>query len=222
MLFTFPIFRPRNPRKLAFHAGESGTGATVVGPATIQKGDLLVFQDFVANGTTTIPTSAYPSGFTPINSVAAVYNATNGYRGNLSAKIATGAEASANIGGMTGTSYSKILGVFRPDVPAKNMTISSAVGSNGNGALGPLNMSYPSARPMIAIAAYRSAGGNLSGVSAPGHTGGILLAGNTQHLTYGIRNALTGSPADTAISLADAGEAQTLQGCMITLRDSIV
>lgn len=97
-MLPFPMWEPPQ-QQLTMFSVTQGTAVTIAWPANIRKGDLAVlFDDAENTGTTPIPTTVLPTGFTSLAD-----NGMTAVRTRVSYKICDGTE-SGNITGMTGTS----------------------------------------------------------------------------------------------------------------------
>lgn len=177
---------------------------TITGPATIQAGDLLVISDvvYLKSGT---PTSVVPADFT----AAQNFTGVNG-RLILSYKIATGAEASASITGMTmnGTTLfgSKIMFVFRGNTPITTASDASggAEGTTGNPAAQNVAASGGTP-PLVILAAYATRGAIDPRTFSPAKDGELqrTAINSVDHwLAYRIYET---APANTSIDMDDEG-----------------
>lgn len=196
----------------------SSNSATVTGSASIVAGDLLVLLDAVWNLGANPPASSVPTGFTSI--VTSSLGTANATRATLSFKIATGAEASASITGMTGTGgASKILTVFRGNVA---ITSASALdpeqtSTDANPAALTVNASSGTP-PLVVVAGYSSSaavnprtftvGGSAAKDGEQNGTGTLL----DDWLAWKIYNS---SPADVVIDMDDEGLSNTLVAAYI-------
>jgi hypothetical protein len=208
---------------ISFRASATATSGDVVGPSSIVAGDILVLFNLAASGST--PTAAVPSGFTQLNTVAGTAFLSESCRAVISAKRATGAEASASLSGaMAAGSYgsSKILLVFEAD--AASITTSTFAGQCSSDGGDPSSQSILASggnSPLIAVAAY----GRFSNVAiasrdfSPAKDGEVQVGGGGGQfdlwLAYKIYNS---SPADVSVDLASDGQfgASLLQSGWIT------
>ena len=181
---------------VSLQSSASSEAATIIGPADIQAGDLLVLWD-VAVRSSGVPPAAVPTGFTTIVD----QNGSIRIRITLSCKIADGSEASATLTGMTANEQiNKLLYVFRGNVPisvATPVDPSFVFNSGGNPAPFVINAAG-AAVPLVVVAGYFEYGGavNVRGFS-PAKDGEIQLANGDTWLAYKIYNA---SPADVTLS----------------------
>jgi hypothetical protein len=193
---------------LSFRSSDTSTAATIVGPADIEAGDILILSDLAVNKTG-VPTEVVPTGFSIISSINDVSN----IRQILSYKIADGSEASASLTGMDGNqSDSKILAVFQGDVSISSVTVQDVNGEMTDG--------NPTAQvkdasgglvPLIVLGAYASAGG-VNPRTWTGGTASELSQGTAHFLLYEIFNS---SPADITIDMDDEGSDNGLQSSFV-------
>lgn len=95
--------------------------ATTISMPTIQAGDLAIFFDWARNSTTTIPTTAIPSGFTSIAEVSQA--TTNGVKAAVSYKILDGTESGTTLTGMNATILPKQILIYRPTGVISSVTV---------------------------------------------------------------------------------------------------
>lgn len=112
-------------------ATATSTSSTIVAPADVRSGDLIVLYDAPSYPSGS-PSGTPPTGFTTLASVA-FGGWSNGII--LSAKVADGTEGGTTITGMNGTtSNAKVLYVFRGNSRINTFTVlnRAEVGTNGN------------------------------------------------------------------------------------------
>ncbi len=176
----------------------TSTATTITAPRGIQLGDLIVFLDFSTAGTT--PTSVIPTGFTAIGTSLT----TGTDRQNVSYKLADGTEGGTSITGMAGTFRDKAMYVFRGNVAATGIVISSPINEQVTTAdpTAQVVLSGAGAVPLVVLAAYSS---NTSSITARSFTpakDGEINSSNFNWLAYKIYNS---SPADVTVDMADFG-----------------
>lgn len=94
-----------------FGSGSSVESSTVSLPGSIASGDLGVLFDQVINGSSTMPTSVYPSGWTAIGTSQTASLSTVRVRFNMAYKVLDGTETTLT--GMSDTYSNKLVLVFR-------------------------------------------------------------------------------------------------------------
>ena len=118
-----------NAVNVVLHATVNSATASAVIPATIQAGDIAVFIDRTSAASAITP--VIPAGFTSI--VQSNHGGTNLRNTFSSYKLLTAADSGATVTGMTGSSYSKVLMIFRPmGISVKKVTITDAKEQSGN------------------------------------------------------------------------------------------
>ena len=217
---TFGFVAPLAPlTTISVHASAVTATQTVVIPATVIAGDLLVLLDYARNGNTGAPTDVVFTNFTRLTTNQLFdTSSTEDERAVLSYKIAVGADAGATITGMTGAlQRGKALYVFRGDVPISSVTPStvSQQVTSGNPTAQTVAASG-GAPPLVILGAYNS----TNAVSPRTFTVGGLAAKDgeingvtTSYLAYKIYNA---SPADASIDMDDEGT-NMLASCYLGL-----
>lgn len=199
----------------------SANSATITGSASILAGDILVLADAVWNSAATPPASSVPTGFVQITTAAG--GSASQTRMTISYKVATGAEASASITGMSGTGgAAKVLMVFRPNALLSTVTPLDAGQeyTGGNPAAQTITAATGPA-PLIVIGAYSSA----SAVNPRTFTvgGGAAKDGETQAtggssvdlwLAYKLYNS---APADVVVDMDDEGTDNILESCYLSV-----
>lgn len=200
---------PAGLTELTKIADATSTAATIVGPAAIEAGHLLVLLDR-ATGKSSTPTTVLPSGFVSIS------NQTLGEaRQILSYKIATGAEASASLTGMTGDfTMGKVLVVFEGDAAIASITPQDVGGQATDGNPASQNVAAGGgAVPLVVLGAY---GTFLAAVDprgfSPAKDGEVSAGSNHLYLAWKIYNA---SPANVDIDMDDEGGSNILQSCYL-------
>lgn len=190
---------------VSFVTSGTSTAANVTGPAGIQAGDILVLYDAAGN-TSGTPSTVIPSGFTELAGASA---GTRNRR--VSYKLATGAEASASITGMNGTSANhKAILVFRGDATATSVSPGGVVQpaiTDGNPADETITAGGGAA-PLIVVGAYGSTGAVSPIIFTPTEDGTVSVT-TAILIRYKIYNA---SPADVTIGMNDEGNGNGLLG----------
>jgi hypothetical protein len=200
-------------------ATTSVNSATITGSASIVAGDVLVLLDSVWNSGALPPASSVPTGFTQITTAAGV--AVDRTRMTISFKLATGAEASASITGMTGSGgAAKVLSVFRgaPVVSAISAFDPGQEHTTGNPTAQTITAGGGVA-PLLVIGAYSgelavnprtfTVGGSAAKDGETQASGGTFI---NSWLAYKIYNA---SPADVVVDMDDEGSDNTLESCYL-------
>lgn len=213
------VFNPPNPaepvRTLSVFtaAGVTGGGSSLLLPAGIQRGDLILVWDqkFISGGTP--PASVTPSGFTEIvsstDSIAG--------RANWSYRIATtGIEGGTSIAGMSGANGSFFYIVLRGDVDINTVTVLDTAGeiTNGNPSGQTVNASG-GVSPLAVVASWaRStlASGNAVNprTFSPAETAEITDGSTIRFVKYKIYN-ITDTPQSHSVDMDDEGSGNTLQ-----------
>jgi hypothetical protein len=194
---------------ISFRTSTTSAGTTITGPSTIAAGDILVLGDFSINGD-----GAVPSGFSSLSNVSGVSFGDTA-RAIVSAKRATGSEASATITGSTspGGTPSKILLVFNAGADSINSSSFNGEAIVGNPSSQAANASGGSA-PLIVVGAYGCYGGDLVNPRSfsPAKDSEVNHLGAWDAwLAYKIYNS---SPANTTIDMDD----ESLGGGICTLQ----
>lgn len=195
---------------LSFFDSSVSNAATIVAPAGIIAGDVILIHDYSARGSGNFPIAVVPTGFTEIiNQQAPDTNYTT--RTIMSYKIAVGGEAGATITGMAAASWSnKELLVFRPSIPATSVSVSAVNSQATNSAPTAQNVaSSGGATPLVVIATWGSEDGTT--VTPRDFTpvkDGEISSNTNSWTAYKIMNS---SPADVAVSMTDYGRANMLQ-----------
>lgn len=196
---------------LAYVTVATSSLSTITGPAGIVAGDVLVLYDRAIN-TSGAPTSATPSGFVADPDLVEV--STDGLgRAIISTKIATGAEASASLSGMAGTSNQlKILYVFRPKRPITSIAVIAPAADfqNGDPADQVVNISAQT-KPLVVIGAYAGSGGGGRSFS-PTQDGANTLS--FIEARWKIYNRV---PADVTVGMNDEGTRNTLMSAAFAI-----
>lgn len=195
-------------------ASATSTGSTINFPASIIAGDLIVMVDKAATSFGT-PASVTPSGFTSINEQTG-NDSTGfiGYRQHLTYKLALGTET-GSLTGMNGSATNaKAMHVFRGDIAATLITVSTPNGqlTTGNPTAQSVNASGGTP-PLVVIGAYGAAAA-VSPRTFSTTADGEANPDTTLYLAYKIYNS---APANTSIDMDDEGNINILQSCWIEM-----
>lgn len=186
----------------------SSSSSTIVIPGNIQAGDIIVLTDKAA-GTTGIPTTVVPTGFTSIiNSSGGTARLISSY------KIADGTESGTTITGMNGASSNrKALVVLRPDAPATSVTAFSTAGQVTDG--NPTLQTVTAGSGTPALVVFGVYGTDSTAIAprtfSPAPDAEITPATN-HYLAYKIYNA---DPVNTSVDMDDEGLDNCLQSFYI-------
>lgn len=186
----------------------SSSSSTIVIPGNIQAGDIIVLTDKAA-GTTGIPTTVVPTGFTSIiNSSGGTARLISSY------KIANGTESGTTITGMNGASSNrKALVVLRPDAPATSVTAFSTAGQVTDG--NPTLQTVTAGSGTPALVVFGVYGTDSTAIAprtfSPAPDAEITPATN-HYLAYKIYNA---DPVNTSVDMDDEGLDNCLQSFYI-------
>lgn len=195
--------------------GPSDPGDTISVPAQVKAGDLLVLVDYVFNATVSLPAAVVPSGFTQVASSASARS-----RVITSYKLADNDDASSTVTGMTSTlTKHKILAAFRPNSPAKSITLSGVGTQNEDG--NPAALVIPSSvgkAPFVVFGVYTSDGAVDPRVMDPAKDGEISSSPGIDlcWLAWKIFNAKD-APADVTIDMDDEGAPNIMHGFYIEM-----
>lgn len=198
-------------------ASATSTANTIVAPANIIAGDILVLLDR-AISTITSPTAVVPTGFTSIsNLTGSVPSAFGSQRQIASFKLAVGTEGGGTITGMDGNvSDSKVLVVFRPSIPAILLTLLGVGGQSI--ATDPTAQVVPSsagAPPLIVLGFYGVSAGTIDPCIMTPDKDGEVAQGTVNYIAWKIFNT---SPLNVSVDMddedTDAG-GNILQSCFI-------
>lgn len=193
---------------IAFVASATSTASTIVAPADIQAGDLIVMAD--AGQSTGAVTRVTPTNFTSLASFA-----PSGTTGMVfSYKKAVGNEGGTNITGMnTPGPMRKAMLVLRRSPAAATVTPSAV---NSEGTTGDPSSQNAAASggtpPLVVLAAYFSTAGVTTKVFSPAADGNASPNSGLS-LDYKIYNT---APQDTTIDEADSGT-NGLASCYIEM-----
>lgn len=199
------------PKLMALSVFDSATStaSTIVAPASIVPGDLIVlFDSAVSTGT---PSTVTPTGFTNINTVT-VGTATI-RKSICSYKIAVGDEGGATITGMNGNQQNgKMIYVFRGNVAITSVVVGD-VGSQGTDG-DPVAQTITSASgipPLVVFGAY--AGGTAVSprtftVGGSSAKDGEITSSTSAYLAYKIYDS---APSDVVVDMEDETVNNTLQ-----------
>jgi hypothetical protein len=179
-------------------ANDASATSSITCPSNVVAGDLICFFEDALSASG----QAIPSGFTLISGTLITNN-----RAVWSYKIATGTEGGTSITGMTGgTFYTKVLLIFRGDVPISAVTVASV---NQQATAGDPTAQTVTASsgvpPLVVLASYTTGTGPIATRTfSPAEDAEIIPAGalNTEYIKYKIYNA---SPSNTTVDMPDAG-----------------
>ena len=182
------------------------TAASITAPSDINAGDLLLFLD----RTFGTETSVIPSGFTELV-------ADTGLKLYLSFKVASGAEQSTTIGGMSGSAHSKIMACFRGNRPITAAMGASPLSEQSSG--NPTGFAVTAGAgtpPLLVVAAYSV---NPAGAVDPRtfSTTKDAETASADSSLYLAWKFYASSPANTTIDMDDEGTNNTLLGAYLTL-----
>lgn len=191
-----PFFIPFRGLTIAKQAEATSTAETIVAPADIQAGDLLVLLDFVTGFGE--PTTVVPTGFT---SIVNTTDATS-TKQIASYKIADGSEASATLTGMTGLAIAKVLVTFRGNAAIATIAASTpnAEITTGNPTVQSVTASAGTA-PLIVFGCYGATGAIDPRTFTPDKDGETTSA-TLLYLAWRIDNR---AGEDTSIDMDDEG-----------------
>jgi hypothetical protein len=194
---------------LTLVASATNEGASITGPAAIQAGDLLVLWDHAADDSA-IPDSAVPSGFSIIQDFSGF--AAFAFRQILSFKIATGAEASSPLSGLSGDVFSaKCLYVFRGNRPLQVAAAFDSASQFTEGNPSPQTVNAAgAAAPLVVLGAYAAVVAIDPRSFTPAKDGEINVLGFVW-LAYKIYNL---DPQDVVVDMDDEGTS-ALASCYI-------
>lgn len=199
----------------------TSTGTNITAPSGIQAGDLIVLYDCATAAIGSV-TEVTPTDF---NSIAAIAVGTNA-RAVASWKLALGTEGSSSITGMAAAgagSTTKVMYVFRGDIPASLITVAStnSQGTSGNptaqtvtssSGVAPLViLGFYAARDDITISPRTFTVGGVGAKDAELESNGTF--GDTW-VAYKIYNS---SPQNASIDMDDEGSANLLVSCYIQM-----
>lgn len=194
---------------ISFFDSASSNASTVTVPAGIQGGDIAVLIDFALNTSSTVPTSVLPTGFTLINGVASI-SGTNRGNARFSYKILNGTEGGSSLTGMNNDFESKVLFVFRGNVPISVASVQNAGGTIGAGTPSSRSITASGGTPPLLVLGASGGGAALTG--SPAFTS--TVSETYARLGYIIYNS---SPANNTVTSSDAGDTNSLQTCYIEL-----
>lgn len=197
------------PLTLSFVASAIGDEDSVVAPATVLAGDVIVVFNCLRDNLGTIPTTAVPSGFT-----SAVNTSAGGAlsaRAICSYKIAVGNEDGTTLNGMSigageiGDPSGVLLLMFRGSRPVTGVTVGSANGTivSGNPA-GQTVTASGGAAPLIVLGAYMANNviDNTTFTPTGDSSGQVTFANQHMEFNYGIFNT---SPQNVSVDNDDEG-----------------
>ena len=190
---------------IVMHASTTSTASTIVVPATVQAGDILVLFDRPVSGG--LPAAVVPSGWSAGNQ-----SGTGNFRMFVSYKLAVNADAGATVTGMAGSlSNAKMMYVFRPDIPALVLTpgsiVSSVVVSPSVADPTVTTLAGSATAPLVVIGAY-SRNGVISPRTMSPAKDGEINASTSAYLAYKIYNS---SPANVTVTTPGNTSVQSAQ-----------
>jgi hypothetical protein len=187
---------------LAFRSSSVSTTNAVSAPSGNTAGDLLVYIDSASSfqiPSGPIPGSVTPSGFT-LAASHTLASGANGYRQNISYKVATGSEGS--ITGMAGaTTNHKIMLCFEGPISTAAHATFNGQGSTANPTAQNVTASGGTP-PLVVIGAYRANGAVDPRTMSPAKDGEVTTTG----LLYGAYKIYNSSPADVSVDMDDEGD----------------
>jgi hypothetical protein len=182
------------------HSSASDMAATVTAPADIIAGDLLIMVDF-SFGAYSPPTAVTPSNW---NNVLNLTTGTKS-RGMIHWKLANGSEASSVITGMNGSTgfSSKLIVVFRGDIPATLITTSTMNSEATTGNPASQNVAASGGTPPLVVMGFYMASAAVDPrTMSPAKDGEVAPADNGNWLAWKIYNT---SPANVSVDMDDEG-----------------
>lgn len=208
---SFFFLDGENVASIAFVTSANANGPTIVCP-TIQGGDVAVLFDWALNSVSSPPALVIPSGFTQLSNTL---SASNFFRGVASYKVLLGTESGATLTGMAGDSASnasKVLLIFRPDVPASPTTSTWLASIVTSSAQSQAIAASGQPAPLIRLAAIAFNGTAV----APTFSGGtfdaqiVATSGDLRiRAGYAIQNT---APADDTVQKASTGTSWMTSG----------
>lgn len=196
----------------------TSTANTIIAPASIIAGDLLMLFDWATGGSGGAPTSVYPSTFTGIQTNATTEGGAD-RRGNMSYKVAAGTEGGTTITGMNGSSSNrKIMVRFRFNIPLASVSVVSQGGTLSNANQAAQTRAAATA-PYIVVGHWgcedtiTSRTFTIGGVDAKDEE---FTTGATQYAAYHFFNTVA-TPASVVVDSNDDGEDNLLQSAAIQL-----
>lgn len=209
--FPCPVFCPGSEVSTLVWRNNANANATTIKIPPAAAGDIAVLFDSANNASGTIPSLVVPSGWTQIRTDTV--SSTSSGRCTLSYKVLTSGDLGATITGQTGSGGSrKILGVFRPDVPLREVTIS---GDQGQGTSGDptLQTITPGTSPLILFGHARGSG-TIAGTLTS--SGSKLPGSSSDHYAYyNIQNTTT---ASRTFDIGPSGPVNILQSFCMAVR----
>lgn len=196
---------------LSFVASANARSSQITIPASGQEGDLAVLFDRATDDTPAlaIPTDVVPAGWTDwVSSNASVLGANAALRGRMSYKILEAADPGASITGMNSDDESKVVLVFRPDIPITSVTASSA---NAQATAGnPASQTVTVAglvTPLIVVGVASGSNAAAFSTENPAFDATVTTSLTLMSAGYKIYNS---APANHSIDMNDAGDANYL------------
>lgn len=196
---------------VAYQAVASGQNS-VTWP-TVAANDIAVFCDN-ARDTGTISSNGLPSGFTLIEDTGA-----DTARGVWSYKVCTGSESGSLTGMADYTVNTKLLYIFRPNIPAAVTLVDwDSEQTSGNPASQTITISGQKPAVIVLGSAFCSSGSGVFSTESPAFDGTTSVgSGGAMKVGYKVYNA---SPANHTIDMADLGTRNILMGGAIRLTAS--
>jgi hypothetical protein len=196
---------------ITLFASATSTGATINFPASIIAGDLIVLLDSADASSGGAPATVTPSGFTLINSSVELLQET---RQVVSYKLALGTESGA-LTGMDGNAADrKAMYVFRGDIPATTLTVSTPNAQATAGNPTPQNVAASAGiAPLVVFGCYGALTEIVGESFSPAEDGEITPT-NQVILKYKIYNS---APQDTTVDMLDEGNVSILQSFYIEM-----
>lgn len=183
--------------------------STVMAPASIQAGDILVLYD-IAQGTFNLPPTVVPTGFTPIDNIT-TGTGPGSLRSIISYKLAVGGEANAVLTGLSGIFADKVLMVMRRNPPASSLTIGSVNTQVMDADPSPQLVTASGGGSPLVVFGCSSGQSTTQRTMTPPQDGQVTVAATTW-IAYKIFNS---SPADVTVDMADEGGGNFLQSFYI-------
>ncbi len=194
----------------------TSTGETIVAPADIRPGDLIVLADFAVNNSTAANAGVLPSGFTEIGSTLLIAAGTNGMHLYTSYKRANGTEDSAVLTGILGGSTSaKALYLFRGDLAALTVTVGGFTGQASNGDITLQTVTASTAvAPLIVFGVYANYIAAVDPRTMSPAKDAEVNPNTRLYLAYKIFND---SPVNVSVDMDDEGDGNAVQSFYIQM-----
>lgn len=207
----------RTLRQVWLFASTTSAAASVIAPAGIQKGDLMVLIDAPENAAA-INTASVPSGFTQFRDAP-----SSGWETKvvMSYKIADGTEGGATIMGMTGAvENAKVLLVFRGRARIRSLSMVSDLHemSNGDpsGVIANFSGITPAASPVIALGTVQCRGSTPPAFQTQSPAFGASLTGGHLRVGYTIYDKAA-AISNQNVDLADNGQGNIVTVCGLVI-----